>query len=176
MKINACNATIRMWKIDQPAPKIAPKIVPETPVAAHKPNSRKITSPAYILPNNRNECESGFETYSIRLNRKLAGHTHTLLPKGEQNNSCTQPPKPLTLIEKKIIKIHTDKAKANVVLMSEVGTARHLACSPPKNETMPATQSTGRKSIEFMANTHKNTVNAVGAMKLWRLPWKMFFT
>ena len=106
-----------MWKIDHPAPKIAPNIVPETPVAAHKPINEKITSPAYILPNNRNECESGFEIYSIILNKKLAGHTQILVPNGEQNSSCTQPPKPLTLIEKKIIKDHIANASAKVVLI-----------------------------------------------------------
>ena len=80
MKINACRATIKMWKIDQPAPRIAPKIVPEIPVAAHIPSNKKITSPAYILPKSRNECESGFETYSIKLNRKLRGSTQNLVP------------------------------------------------------------------------------------------------
>ena len=166
MNMKACNATIKMWNIDQPAPKIAPKMVPDTPVAAHKPNSKKITSPAYILPNSRNEWDSGLDTYSIRLNKKLAGQTQILLPNGAQNNSCTKPPKPFTLTEKNIINIQTERARANVVLMSEVGTARHFACSPPKKATIPATQSTGKKSMEFMAKTHKNTVRAVGAIKL----------
>ena len=116
MKINACNATIKMWNIDQPAPKIAPKIVPVTPVAAHRPINKNITSPAYILPNSRNEWESGFEIYSIRLKAKFATNNNGLNirpiappmlfgiaklgePNGAQNNSWIQPPNPLTLIE-----------------------------------------------------------------------------
>ena len=83
MKINACNATIKIWKIDQPAPKIEPNIVPDKPVAAHMPNNQNITSPAYILPKRRNECDNGFETYSIKLNKKFSGNTQILVPKGE---------------------------------------------------------------------------------------------
>ena len=105
MNMKACNATIKMWNIDQPAPKIAPNMVPDTPVAAHRPNSKKITSPAYILPNSRNEWDNGLDTYSIKLNKKLAGQTQILLPNGAQNNSCTKPPKPFTLTEKNIINI-----------------------------------------------------------------------
>ena len=53
MKMNACNATIKMWKMDQPAPKIAPATVPVKPVAAQRPSKRNITSPAYIWPSYR---------------------------------------------------------------------------------------------------------------------------
>ena len=74
--------SIKIWNIDQPAPRIAPKIVPEIPVAAHIPSNKKITSPAYILPNSRSECESGFDTYSIKLNRKFNGKTQNLVPNG----------------------------------------------------------------------------------------------
>ena len=69
-----------------------------TPVAAHKPKSRKMISPAYMFPYSRSECESGLETYSTKLNSKLAGHNSGLEPNGEQNSSWTQPPKPLTLM------------------------------------------------------------------------------
>src|ERR1035437_2558279 len=127
MKIKACKTTIRIWKIDQPTPNSAPNIVPTRPVAAHIPSSRKMISPAYMLPNRRKACDRGLETYSIRLNSKFAGQINGLEPNGEQNNSCIQPPRPFTLMVKKIIKNHTDNASAKVVLMSEVGTARQCS-------------------------------------------------
>ena len=60
-------------------------------------------SPAYMLPYNRSECDSGFEMYSMRLNNKLkaisSGDAHSgRMPKGEQKSSCSQPPSPLILM------------------------------------------------------------------------------
>ncbi len=45
-------------------------------------------SPAYMLPNSRSECDSGLETYSIRLNSRLnaisSGAAHNgLMPNGD---------------------------------------------------------------------------------------------
>jgi len=34
-------------------------------------SSRKMISPAYMLPNSRSECDSGLEMYSTRLNSTL---------------------------------------------------------------------------------------------------------
>src|SRR5690606_5139104 len=127
MKMNACRVTIRMWKIAQPIPRNAPKNVPTRPVAAHMPSNRKITSPAYILPNRRREWERGLETYSMTLKRKFGIQTSGLLPKGEQNSSCSQPPRPLTWIAKKIISSQTDRANAKVALTSDVGTLRQYS-------------------------------------------------
>src|SRR3989338_1938166 len=124
MKMYACSVTIRIWNIAQPPLSNAPKIVPAKPVAAHIPSNKKMISPAYRLPNKRSECDNGLETYSTRLSRKFAGQTSGCAPNGEQNNSCSQPRNPLTLMLKKIIKNHTDSANANVALMSDVGTAR----------------------------------------------------
>ena len=98
MNMKACSATIRMWKIAQPAPSTAPATVPTRPVAAHTHSSRKMISPAYMFPKSRSECDSGFEMYSTMLNRKLAGHSRGFLPKGAAKSSWIQPPSPLTLI------------------------------------------------------------------------------
>ena len=84
--MNACKATINMWNIDHAAPNKAPEIVPAILVAASIPMSMKITSPAYILPNKRNECDSGFEMYSIILNAKFAKNNSGL------NNRPRAPP------------------------------------------------------------------------------------
>src|SRR3989338_1229640 len=162
MKMNACKTTIKMWKIAQPELNTAPNIVPASPVAAHMPSNRKMISPAYMLPNRRNACESGLEMYSIRLNRKLAGQTSGCAPKGEQNNSCTQPPRPFTLMLKKIISNHTARASAKVALISDVGTARQYL-RPNTCSYTHAMMSTGKKSMAFIIKTQTNTVNAVGA-------------
>ena len=72
-------------------------MVPTRPVAAHSHSSRKMISPAYMLPNSRSECDSGLEMYSTRLNRKLAGHSSGFEPNGAQNSSWIQPPRPFDL-------------------------------------------------------------------------------
>src|SRR3972149_3809522 len=94
MNMYACSTTIRMWKIDQPTPSMAPKNGPLGLVAAHTHSSRKMISPAYMLPYSRSECDSGLDTYSTRLNTKLNGHSTGGGPKGAQNNSCIPPPQP----------------------------------------------------------------------------------
>ena len=48
-----------------------PPIAPAIPLDASSAISRNIISPAYIFPNNRSECDSGFDTYSIRLKSRL---------------------------------------------------------------------------------------------------------
>src|SRR5712672_2259863 len=106
-----------------------PNIVPASPVAAHIHSSRNRISPAYMLPNSRSECDRGLEMYSTQLNRKFAGHRSGLEPNGAQNISLMNPPRPLAAIEKPIIRNHTDKERAKVVLTSAVGTGRH-SCSP----------------------------------------------
>src|SRR3972149_6980588 len=100
MNMYACSTTIRMWNIDQPTPRTAPKNAPLRLGAAHSQSSRKKISPAYMFPYNRSECDRGLDTYSTRLNRKLNGHRMGFAPKGTQNSSWIQPPRPLTAMEK----------------------------------------------------------------------------
>src|SRR5882724_1734575 len=115
-----------MWKIAQPQPSRVPAKVPTKPVDAHIQSSRKMISPAYMLPNSRSECDNGLDTYSMKLNIRFAGHSSGFEPNGAQNNSWIQPPRPLQEIENQIISNQTDSASANVVLMSAVGTPRQL--------------------------------------------------
>src|SRR4029079_3510795 len=141
-----------MWKMAQSSPKKEPKIVPTRPVAAQVHNSRKMSSPAYMLPYNRSECDRGLERYSIALNSRLSGNT--LPPNGEQNSSCIQPPQPLAATEKYSIRNQTASASEEVVWTSAVGTTLK-PCSDmwwvPR-----AMMSTGRKSIAFMISTQTN--------------------
>src|SRR5216110_1756470 len=111
-----------MWKIAQPRPRIEPKIVPASPVAAHIQSSRNRISPAYLLPNSRSECDSGLEMYSTQLKRKFAGQSSGFEPNGAQNNSWTKPPAPLAAMAKPIIRNQTESDSAKVVLTSAVGT------------------------------------------------------
>src|SRR6185369_8919899 len=111
-----------MWKIAQPRPSTEPNTVPTRPVAAHIHSSRKMISPAYMLPYSRSECDSGLERYSIALNSKLSGNN--LPPNGVQKSSCIQPPQPFAATEKYNIRNQTVSASANVVLTSAVGTMR----------------------------------------------------
>ena len=61
-----------MWKIAQPSPRTTPSIdADRRPVAAHIHSSRKMISPAYMLPNSRSECESGLETYSTIVEQEV---------------------------------------------------------------------------------------------------------
>src|ERR1700751_6115643 len=113
-----------MWKIAQPAPRKEPKNVPARPVAAHNPISKKIISPAYMFPYKRNESDSGLDKYSTKLNSKLAGQSRGFEPKGVQKSSRIQPPRPFTLMLKKIIRDSTERDRANVVLTSAVATWR----------------------------------------------------
>ena len=46
----------------------------------------KISSPAYMLPNNRRASEIGLAISSINWNRKLIGPTFG--PNGAENSSC----------------------------------------------------------------------------------------
>ena len=57
----------------------------------------KISSPAYMLPNSRMPCETVLATNSIICIAKFTGYRNHLSPKGAENSSCTQPPKPLIL-------------------------------------------------------------------------------
>jgi hypothetical protein len=59
--------------------------------------SRKISSPAYMLPNSRMPCETVLATNSIICIRKLTGYRNHLSPKGAENSSWIQPPAPLIL-------------------------------------------------------------------------------
>src|SRR4249919_2163043 len=113
-----------MWKIAQPAPRREPKNVPARPVAAHKPISKKIISPAYMFPYKRNESDNGLDRYSTKLNSKLAGQSRRFEPNGVQKSSCIQPPRPFTLMLKKIISPSTESDRAKVVLTSAVATCR----------------------------------------------------
>src|SRR6266568_345555 len=119
-----------MWKIAQPKPRTTATKLPNMPVAASSHNSRKMISPAYMLPNNRSECDSCLDTYSMKLNNRLKntrnGDAHSgLTPNGAQPSSWIQPPSPLAAIENQIISSHTDNASANVVFTSAVGTRRN---------------------------------------------------
>src|SRR6185436_4191419 len=109
-----------MWKIAQPNPSREPNTVPTSPVAAHIQSRRKMISPAYMLPYSRNECDSGFDRYSMALNSRFSGNS--LAPNGAQNSSCIQPPQPLAATEKYSIRNQTVSASANVVFTSAVGT------------------------------------------------------
>src|SRR3970040_2094119 len=118
-----------MWKIAQPSPRMDPKMVPARPVAAHIHNSRKSISPAYMLPNSRSECDSGFETYSTRLKSKLNSQSSGLEPDGAQNSSWIHPPRACAEMKNPIKSSHTESDSAKVVLTSAVGTGRH-SCNP----------------------------------------------
>src|SRR5450759_4924268 len=180
MNMYACSTTIRMWNIDQKTPSAVELIMPTKKnaplrlVAAHSHNSRKMISPAYMLPYNRSECDSGLDTYSTMLNRKLNGHRMGFAPKGAQNSSWIQPPRPFTFMLKKIIRKNTDSDRAKVVLTSAVGTMRN-SCWWNTCVRIQAMMSTGRKSMAFISSTHTNTASATGAPKSG-LPWKMPFT
>src|SRR5882672_9108608 len=115
-----------MWKIAQPRPRIVANTAASPLVAASSHSSRKMISPAYMLPNSRSECDNGFDTYSMKLNIRFAGHSSGFEPNGAQNSSWIQPPRPLAEIENQIISSQTDSASANVVLISAVGTPRQL--------------------------------------------------
>src|ERR1700694_2998905 len=101
-----------------------PKKAPTSPVAAHRPRSRKIISPAYMFPYRRRDSDSGLDRYSTRLNKILNNHRSGFAPKGVQNISWIHPPRPLTLMLKKIINSSTERDSAKVVFTSAVGTCR----------------------------------------------------
>ena len=60
--------------------------------------SRKISSPAYMLPNNRMPCETVLATNSTICIAKLKGYSAQWLPNGAVKSSWTQPPRPLILM------------------------------------------------------------------------------
>src|SRR5262245_60630894 len=117
-----------MWKMAQPNPRMTDAIqpTPKSPCselfAAHSQSSRNRISPAYMLPKSRSECDSVFEMYSTIWNRKLAGISAGCEPKGAKKSSCSHPPKPLTVIAKKIVSTKMEMDSAKVVLTSAVGT------------------------------------------------------
>src|SRR3970282_47069 len=113
-----------MWKIAHPTPKTTATSEPHAPVGASSQRSRKMISPAYMLPNKRSACDSGLDTYSIALSSRLGIHNRGVLPKRAQNSSWIQPPRPLAAIENQIMSSHTERASAKVVLTSAVGTRR----------------------------------------------------
>src|SRR5690349_122148 len=122
---------MRTWNSSQPTASITEVVQPAIPpsvsalFAAQSHSSRKRISPAYILPKSRNECDSGLETYSTQLNRKLAGQSMTWAPNGAQKSSWIQPPTPFAAMENQIIIANTDSESAKVVFTSAVGTKRH---------------------------------------------------
>src|ERR1700704_4504719 len=72
-------------------------------LAASMAISRKMISPAYMLPYSRSECDSGLDTYSMILNNTLKamriGDAHNgLMPIGVLTNSLIQPKRPLFLM------------------------------------------------------------------------------
>src|SRR5262245_53976781 len=162
-----------MWKIAQPQPSTVLATVPTKPDEAHSHSSRKMISPAYMFPNNRNECDSGLDTYSMKLNSRLATASNvpaihfngfaerSVIPNGAQKSSCSHPPRPLAAMAKPIIRSQTESESAKVVLTSAVGTRRH-SCKPTALNAF-VNQSTGRKSIAFITSTHTPTVSASGA-------------
>ena len=86
------------WPMARPMP---------VPVKAKAPPIRaismKISSPAYMLPNNRRPCESVLEANSMICIAKLtmpstkAISGFLLVPNGAVTSSCAQPPRPLIL-------------------------------------------------------------------------------
>jgi len=112
-----------MWKSAQKNPNKAPNTVPTIPTEASIHSSRKRISPAYMFPNSRRECDSGFEMYSTRLKRKFSGQSSGFEPNGAQKSSWMKPPTPFSLMAKPIIIAHTDKASAKVAFTSAVGTS-----------------------------------------------------
>src|SRR5579864_2288303 len=125
MNMNAWMTMISVSKIAQPTLSSPPKKAPTTPVAAHRPRRRKMISPAYILPYRRSEWDRVLETYSTTLKTRLKIHSTGLEPNGEQNSSWIQPPRPFTLIAKKIDIANTVSESANVVFTSAVATPRN---------------------------------------------------
>src|SRR3954452_25451117 len=111
-----------MWKIAHPRPRMIAKNEPTSPTAAMSHRSKKMISPAYMLPKSRSECDSGFEMYSTQLKRKLAGHRSGLEPNGAQKSSCMKPRAPFAEMAKPIIRNHTESDSAKVVFTSAVGT------------------------------------------------------
>src|SRR5436309_2330445 len=84
-----------MWKIAQPSPSSTAKKAPTRPAPAIIHRSRKMISPAYMLPKSRSECDRGLEMYSTRLNRRLkqtkSGDIHRgLTPNGVQDSPSIQ--------------------------------------------------------------------------------------
>src|SRR3990170_1419681 len=75
-----------------PRPNTMATAVPNMPVAASSQSSRKMISPAYMLPNSRSACDSGLETDSIAFSSRVAGHSSGLAPDGAQNSSGVQRP------------------------------------------------------------------------------------
>src|SRR6478609_4896534 len=103
MNTKACSTMIRMWKIAQAEPAMMWPMARPMPLAlAEKAPpiralSRKISSPAYMLPNSRMPCETVLAMNSMICIAKLNGHSAGWAPKGAVNSSCTQPPRPLIL-------------------------------------------------------------------------------
>src|SRR3954471_23417173 len=101
MNTNACSVMIRMWKIAHAVPAMMWPTARPLPVALSEKAppmraiSRKISSPAYMLPNSRMPCDTVLAMNSIICIRKLNGHSSGCAPKGAVNSSCSQPPRPL---------------------------------------------------------------------------------
>ena len=87
-------------------------------------SSRKMISPAYMLPNSRSECDSGLETYSTKLNSRLSGHSSGLRAERRAEQLVDPAAQALGRDRETIISNQTDSASANVVLTSAVGTMR----------------------------------------------------
>src|SRR6185436_11302351 len=119
--------------------------------AAQSHSSRNRISPAYMLPNSRNECDSGLDTYSTQAEGGFAGHSRKCLPNGAQKSSWIQPPTPFAAIENQTIMANTDSESAKVVLTSAVGTRRHSWM--PTQPSAVETRSAGMWSIAFIKIT-----------------------
>ena len=59
--------------------------------------SKKMSSPAYMLPNNRMPKETPLAMYSMMFSTKLNGAKYHFAPNGADRSSCTNPPRPFTL-------------------------------------------------------------------------------
>ena len=133
-------------------------------------------SPAYMFPKSRSECDSGFETYSTRLKRKLSGHSSGFEPKGAQKSSWMKPPTPFTLIAKPIISTQTVSASAKVVFTSAVGTMRKPCSAPGCSAVTSATMSDGQE-VHGVHQQHPDEHRERERRdELVRSPWKMPFT
>jgi len=116
-----------MWKIARPRrgrPRNpADQVVAfESAVRGPHPEQQEENPPAYMLPNSRSECDSGFDTLLDQIDRKFAGQSNGFV-RMARRQLVDPASRPLAAMANPIIKNHT-RALAERVLTSAVGTAR----------------------------------------------------
>ena len=144
-------------------------MVPARPVAAHIHSRRNRISPAYMLPNSRSECDSGLDRYSTQLKRKFAGQSSGLEPNGRAEQLVDEAAHALGR-DREADHQHPDRKREREGRVYVGGRHDAEAVLARCRWVTSATQSAGRKSIEFISTTQTNTVSASGATKRLRSP------